>query len=184
MLHLHPTTPNTAISYHTLPCHTLLYLTLPYPTPPNTTIPHPTPPYRPTQVVEELLRHPDIDINQPGLGRVAVTPLHVACISDNCQAVSRLTSLPKLASLNTKSREGWTPIMAAVANGNEGAVRAMLQVAPSALAPLTSPSPPAVAPPPPPPPAPPLAPPAPPPAPPAPAPAPPLPPPAPPPPVP
>jgi len=80
------------------------------------------------EVVEELLRHPDIDINQPGLGREAVTPLHVACISDNCQAVTRLTSLPKLASLNTKSREGWTPIMAAVANGNEGAVRAMLQV--------------------------------------------------------
>jgi len=80
------------------------------------------------EVVEELLRHPDIDINQPGLGREAVTPLHVACISDNCQAVARLTSLPKLASLNTKSREGWTPIMAAVANGNEGAVRAMLQV--------------------------------------------------------
>jgi len=96
------------------------------------------------EVVEELLRHPDIDINQPGLGREAVTPLHVACISDNCQAVTRLTSLPKLASLNTKSREGWTPIMAAVANGNEGAVRAMLQVAPSALAPLTSPSSPAV----------------------------------------
>merc|ERR1719460_2421682 len=80
------------------------------------------------EVVEELLRHPDIDINQPGLGREEVTPLHVACISDNCQAIARLTSLPKLTSLNTKSREGWTPIMAAVANGNEGAVRAMLQV--------------------------------------------------------
>jgi len=79
------------------------------------------------QVVDELLRHPDVDINLPGMGN-DITPLHVACISDNVAVIRQLTTMNRLTSLNSRTREGWTPLMAAVANGNEGAVRAMLEV--------------------------------------------------------
>jgi len=79
------------------------------------------------QVVDELVRHPDIDINKPGMGN-DITPLHVACISDNVSVIRQLTSMARLTSLNARTREGWTPLMAAVANGNEGAARVMLEV--------------------------------------------------------
>jgi len=79
------------------------------------------------QVVDELLLHPDIDINLPGMGN-DITPLHVACISDNVPVIQKLTSMPRLTCINSRTREGWTPLMAAIANGNEGAVRAMLDV--------------------------------------------------------
>jgi len=38
------------------------------------------------QVVDELVRHPDIDINKAGMGN-DITPLHVACISDNVAVI-------------------------------------------------------------------------------------------------
>merc|ERR1712080_126923 len=74
---------------------------------------------RHNQVVELLLQQQDIDINKPSMGAEQITPLQVACISDNTWAIQKLSSHPKMSSLNTKSREGWTPLMAAVANGNE-----------------------------------------------------------------
>jgi len=79
------------------------------------------------QVVDELVRHPDIDINKAGMGN-DITPLHVACISDNVAVIRQLTTMAHLTSLNARTREGWTPLMAAVANGNEAAARAMLEV--------------------------------------------------------
>jgi len=42
--------------------------------------------------------------------------------------IRQLTAMTRLTSLNARTREGWTPLMAAIANGNEGAARAMLEL--------------------------------------------------------
>lgn len=79
------------------------------------------------EVVELMLGHPKTDVNLtcgPGL-----TALHVASVTDNLAAVTRLLQAPGLACLNWRDTEdGMSPLMGAVGAGSLGVVRHLVEV--------------------------------------------------------
>ena len=83
------------------------------------------------EMVDLLLKHPHIDVNKPSSGWCVwcegrnSTPLHCACAYGHVEIMRKLIRDPRLTSLDTKNSYG-TPLMVAVDNWREEAVREML----------------------------------------------------------
>jgi len=70
-------------------------------------------------IYAELLNHHDIEINKKGIG--GCTALHIACGTNNVQAIEAICSDP-LVSFNEKTDCGDTPLILAVIDGHVEAV--------------------------------------------------------------
>jgi len=70
-------------------------------------------------IYTELLNHHDIEINKKGIG--GCTALHIACGTNNVQAIEAICADP-LVSFNEKTHNGDTPLMLAVIDGHIEAV--------------------------------------------------------------
>jgi len=72
-----------------------------------------------TSIYTELLNHHDIEINKKGIG--GCTALHIACGTNNVQAIEAICADPTV-SFNEKTHNGDTPLMLAIIDGHVEAV--------------------------------------------------------------
>jgi len=77
-------------------------------------------------LVQMVMDQKGVDVNKPACNKW--TPLHLACLTGNIKAITRLGEHSNLETVNSKDDEGETPIMLAVWEGNSDAVREMIKI--------------------------------------------------------
>merc|ERR1712025_834687 len=77
-------------------------------------------------LVQMVMDQKGVDVNKPACNKW--TPLHLACLTGNIKAITRLGEHSNLNTVNSKDDEGETPIMLAVWEGNTEAVKEMVKI--------------------------------------------------------